>query len=59
MNSSIVFPDLARLVNPQSIALVGASDKADSIGFRTFENLTKYSQFQGRLDLVNPGRKEI
>ncbi len=59
MTDSIVFPDLTRLVNPQSIALVGASDKADSIGFRTFENLTKHSRFQGRLDLVNPGRKEI
>ncbi len=59
MNQSIVFPDLSRLVNPQSIALVGASDKADSIGFRTFENLTTYSRFLGRLDLVNPGRKEI
>lgn len=59
MTDPIVFPDLTRLVNPQSIALVGASDKADSIGFRTFENLTKYSRFEGRLDLVNPGRKEI
>ncbi len=59
MNPAIVFPDLTRLVNPQSIALVGASDKADSIGARTFENLTKYSTYAGRLDLVNPGRKEI
>jgi acyl-CoA synthetase (NDP forming) len=42
---AIVFPDLSRLVNPQSIALVGASDKADSIGFRTFENLTIHSCF--------------
>jgi len=62
MNSAasiIEFPDLTRLVHPRSIALVGASDKADSIGARTFENLTTYSRFDGRLDLVNPGRKEI
>ncbi|MDM0015350.1 acetate--CoA ligase family protein [Variovorax sp. J22P168] len=59
MSALIVFPDLTRLVRPQSIVLVGASDKADSIGFRTLENMTTHSRFQGRLDLVNPGRKEI
>lgn len=53
------FSDLTRLVEPRSIVLVGASEKADSIGARTFENLTVYSQFQGELHLVNPGRKEI
>ncbi|MET0542297.1 MAG: acetate--CoA ligase family protein [Variovorax sp.] len=59
MSASIDFADLSRLVNPRSIALVGASDKADSIGFRTLENLTTHSRFEGRLDLVNPGRSEI
>ncbi len=53
------FSDLTRLVEPRSIVLVGASEKPDSIGARTFENLTVYSQFQGDLYLVNPGRKEI
>ncbi|MGO4810832.1 acetate--CoA ligase family protein [Cupriavidus sp. 2MCAB6] len=53
------FTDLSRLVLPQSIVLVGASEKPDSIGGRTLENLTKYSEFTGELLLVNPGRTEI
>lgn len=53
------FSDLTYLVEPRSIVLVGASEKPDSIGARTLENLTTYSQFRGDLYLVNPGRKEI
>lgn len=55
----IWFSDLSRLVNPHSIVLVGASEKPDSIGGRTLENLTTYSEFKGDLYLVNPGRAEI
>ncbi|SCU75941.1 CoA-binding protein [Cupriavidus necator] len=57
--SSLWFSDLSRLVNPQSIVLVGASEKPDSIGGRTLENLSTYSEFKGDLYLVNPGRAEI
>ena len=53
------FSDLTRLVEPRSIVLVGASEKPDSIGARTLENLTVYSQFKGDLHLVNPSRNEI
>lgn len=53
------FSDLSRLVNPRSIVLVGASEKPDSIGGRTLENLTTFSEFKGDLYLVNPGRAEI
>jgi acyl-CoA synthetase (NDP forming) len=59
MADPIVFPDLTRLVNPRSIVLVGASDRADSIGARTLENLTLHSQWDGRLSLVNPSRDQI
>ncbi|AQV98662.1 acyl-CoA synthetase [Cupriavidus necator] len=55
----IWFNDLSRLVNPRSIVLVGASEKPDSIGGRTLENLTTFSEFKGDLYLVNPGRAEI
>lgn len=48
------FSDLSRLVLPRSIALIGASDRKDSIGGRALLNLMKYSDFMGRLDLVNP-----
>jgi len=58
-SQDIVFEDLSRLVLPRSIVVVGASDKPDSIGARTIENLTKYSEWDGQLSLVNPGRKEV
>lgn len=53
------FPDLSALFLPRSIALVGASDKPDSIGARTLENLTTYSKWAGQLMLVNPRGGEI
>lgn len=58
MNSPI-FSDLRHLMTPRSIALVGASDRSTSIGGRALENLTKYSDFRGKLHLVNPTRSEI
>lgn len=57
--SPIEFQDLSRLVMPQSIALVGASDKENSIGARTLENLLSYSDWHGQLTLVNPGRSTV
>ncbi|MFC3124205.1 acetate--CoA ligase family protein [Pseudoroseomonas globiformis] len=43
--------DLLKLLEPQSIAVVGASARAGSFGERTVSNL---SRFAGRLHLVNP-----
>lgn len=54
-----VEPDLTRLVNPRSVALVGASDRAGSIGARALDNLVHHSSFSGELFLVNPSRSEI
>jgi acyl-CoA synthetase (NDP forming) len=42
--------DLVRLLEPESIAIVGASPKATSFGARTLANL---EQFAGRIHLVN------
>jgi acetyl-CoA synthetase len=42
--------DLARLLNPRSIAIIGASERAGSFGERTQRNL---AAFQGRMHLVN------
>lgn len=53
------FTDLSALVNPASIALVGASDRAGSIGAHTLANLTEYSDFDGELYLVNPTRDSV
>ena len=51
--------DLSRLINPRSIALVGASDREGSIGERTLTNLITHSAFGGEVFLVNPTRPEI
>jgi acyl-CoA synthetase (NDP forming) len=51
--------DLSRLINPRSIALVGASDREGSIGERTLTNLLTHSEFGGEVYLVNPTRPEI
>lgn len=59
VSASAGFCDLSRLVLPRSIVLIGASEKPDSIGGRTLENLTRHSDFRGDLYLVNPGRSEI
>jgi acetate---CoA ligase (ADP-forming) len=42
--------DLARLLNPRSIAIIGASERAGSFGERTQRNLV---HFQGGVHLVN------
>ncbi|KAB7598030.1 acetate--CoA ligase family protein, partial [Verminephrobacter sp. Larva24] len=51
--------DLARLIHPRSIALVGASERAGSIGERTLTNLLTHSELAGPLYLVNPSRAEL
>ncbi|MCL1961657.1 MAG: acetate--CoA ligase family protein [Desulfovibrionaceae bacterium] len=51
--------DLSRLINPRSIALVGASDRDGSIGERTLTNLLTHSTFEGEIFLINPSKTEI
>ncbi|MDM0005437.1 acetate--CoA ligase family protein [Variovorax sp. J22G73] len=51
--------DLSRLINPRSIALVGASDREGGIGERTLTNLLTHSEFGGDVYLVNPTKPEI
>lgn len=51
--------DLSRLINPRSIALVGASDREGGIGERTLTNLLTHSKFGGDVYLVNPTKPEI
>lgn len=45
-----------KLFNPTSIAVIGASDKPNSVGLRVFKNLSNYS---GKLYPVNPKHTEI
>lgn len=48
--------DLARLLNPQSVAIVGASPRPGSFGLRVFNNMKYYT---GRLYQINPRYEEI
>lgn len=48
--------NLARAINPESIAIVGASARAGSFGRRTLDNLTS---FKGRLHLVSTSTSKI
>lgn len=50
---------LEHLVNPRSIAIIGASDRAGSLGSRTLSNLFEHSDFGGEAYLINPRRDEI
>jgi acyl-CoA synthetase (NDP forming) len=54
-----VFADLSLLVNPNSVVLVGASDRKDSIGGRALSNLVDESDYQGTLYLTNPTKDDI
>ena len=49
---------LRPLVAPRSVALVGASERAGSLGRLVFENLLA-GGFRGELIPVNPKHKEI
>lgn len=47
------------LFNPRSIAVVGASDRPDSIGARTLDNLLVHSHFEGEVWLVSTTKPEL
>ena len=47
------------LFNPRSIAVVGASDRPDSIGARTLDNLLVHSHFEGEVWLVSTSKAEL
>lgn len=59
MTTSPQRADLARLIDPACIALVGASDRPHSIGGRTLTNLIDHSTIRGELYLVNPTKTEL
>ena len=59
MNSS---PDLSRLFNPRSIAVVGASSDPTKLGFEAYNNLAvskKMGSYKGELYPVNPHYAEV
>ncbi|AMB47074.1 acetate--CoA ligase family protein [Methylobacterium sp. AMS5] len=51
-------PNLARLLRPRSVAIVGASDKPGALGASVLANLTR-AGYAGPIHLINPRRAEI
>src|SRR5690606_23814723 len=51
--------DLSRLVDPESVAIIGASDRPGSLGARTVANLLDHSNFMGRPYLISRTKKTI
>jgi len=58
MNTSATTSRLKPLLQPESIAVVGASERAGSVGRRTVENLLR-GGYSGRLYTVNPGYESV
>ncbi len=50
--------DLSRLLDPQSVAIIGVSENPTRIGGRLFKYLTKHG-YKGHLALVNPKYQEL
>ena len=51
-------PSLDRLLQPRSIAIIGASDKPGALGASVLANLERQG-FSGQIHLVNPKRSDI
>jgi acyl-CoA synthetase (NDP forming) len=49
---------LDRFFNPQSIAVVGATDNPSKVNYRLVQNLVE-SGFQGKIFPINPGSEEV
>ena len=62
MNTGVVFhmvtENLDKIFNPQSIAVIGASDKKGSVGHTLMQNLTQLG-YEGKVYPVNIRKKEI
>ncbi len=49
---------LKHFFNPRGVAVIGASDRPDSVGKRVFENLIE-SGYKGSIFVVNPGHEQV
>jgi len=50
--------NMKRLFRPNSVAVIGASEKFDKLGFHVMKSLTT-GRFKGKIIPVNPTAKEI
>lgn len=58
MADSVLLQNLEYLFNPRVIAVIGASENPDKLGFHVMKSLTS-GRFQGTIVPVNPGAKPI
>jgi len=58
MNTEREMNRLQALFNPASVAVIGATDKPDKLGFHVMKSLTQ-GGYQGRIFPVNPGAQQI
>lgn len=58
MDGNDPMPDLNRLLNPRSVAIVGASATPGALGNSVIRNLDRHG-FAGDIHLINPKRSEI
>ncbi len=58
LSESVVLKQMKRLIEPQSIAIVGASDQISKVGGTITHNLVT-SDYHGRVFLVNPKKETI
>jgi acyl-CoA synthetase (NDP forming) len=50
---------LSRFVDPDSVAIIGASDRPGSLGARAVSNLLDHSQFRGTCYLISRTKEEL
>jgi acetyltransferase len=53
-----VFSNLKFLFNPASVAVIGASENEEKLGFHVMKSLTT-GNFEGKIIPVNPKSKEV
>jgi acyl-CoA synthetase (NDP forming) len=58
MTDDTIHENLKILFNPSTVAVIGASQKPDKLGFHVMKSLTQ-GNFKGRIVPVNPGAEEI
>ena len=58
MSKKEILYNLKKLFNPETVAVIGASENPNKLGFHVMKSLTG-GGFNGRIVPVNPGSKEI
>jgi len=58
MSHPVLIENLKALFNPHTVAVIGASEKQDKLGFHVMKSLTS-GGFKGTIVPVNPGAKSV